>query len=84
MIDNSTAQDAIYLISCALNNKHPEINKIKKINKENLFEFAQYHMVSSTIAMALESAGVKDKLTSKYIASAQKKSIIFQCLFLIR
>ena len=55
-----STNDMIYLICCIINDKKPNVDKIERMNVENLYITANGHMLTAITAMALESAGVKD------------------------
>ena len=47
----------IYLVSCALQNRVPDAEKLKQIRLDALFEVCQDHVLTACAAYALESAG---------------------------
>ena len=74
----STSESVIYLCSCALNNKTPDPALVKEMDLDAVYTFAERHMISAIVAMALESAGFKDKRSENAIGKAIRKAIIFQ------
>ena len=77
-MENQTAQDVIYLISCAANEEIPDKTRIAAMDLEAVYAFASHHMIAAAVAFALESAGYQDKQFSQAIAAAQRKAVIFQ------
>lgn len=75
---HTAAQDVIYLASCAVNKRIPSRSRIGSMDMNAVFAVAANHMISSAIAFALESAGIKDKRSGEAIAAAQRKAIIFR------
>lgn len=70
---NKIQQDILYLAACAMHQVKPEtdgmdIEEIKKV--------AMYHTVSSMIAMALESAGIHDKVLEDQKNKAIRKVML--------
>lgn len=78
MTENQTAQDVIYLVSCAVNERIPDKARIASMDREAVFALAARHMIRSAVAFALESAGCSDKQSGSTIAAAQWKTVIFQ------
>ena len=74
----NTAQSVIYLCSCALNNKIPDPSLVQEMDLDAVYAFASKHMISATVAMTLESAGIKDQRSEKSIGRAVRKAVIFQ------
>ena len=82
IIDNKTeysknTDDLLYLLTCAVNSKNPELARISKMNLDQIYKLASYHSVVAIIAYALESA---IELPHKY-DQAKKKTIRKQALF---
>ena len=74
----STADEVIYLASCAVNRKVPESERIFTMDLDAVYSLASHHMITATIAFALERAGFKDKRSANAIASAMRKTAIFE------
>lgn len=53
--------DLIYLVSCAVNKSVPDASRISGMDLPALHKAASRHLLASTAAFALESAGVHDK-----------------------
>ncbi len=78
--------DAIYLISCVVNDQTPDQDRIAKMNQAYLCQAAQKHMLTAIVGYALQSAGVinKDfqqawaKSVRKNSAMEIEKELIFQ------
>ena len=73
----STADDVIYLASCAVNRKVPECERISIMDLDAVYSLASRHMITAAIAFSLESAGYRDKRSSNAIAVAMRKTAIF-------
>ena len=73
----STADDVIYLASCAVKQKVPESERVSIMNLDAVYSLASRHMITAAIAFALESAGYRDKRSSNAIAVAMRKTAIF-------
>ena len=58
----NVAESVIYIDSCATNEMKPEMNKIAGMDFEKIFSFASYHVINAVVAMALESARVKNEV----------------------
>lgn len=74
---SSTAMDVIYLASCAVNGTVPEKARVDSMDLDAVYAFAAHHMITATIAFALESAGYKDQKSSNAIAAAMRKTALF-------
>ena len=73
----STVEDVIYLVSCAVNSKTPEEERITSMNLDEVYALTSHHMITAAAAAALESAGVKDSRFSNALAKAMRKTAIF-------
>lgn len=72
------AETVIYLASCAVNDAKPEMDKIAGMDFEKIFSFASYHVMSAVVAMALESAGVKNDQVKNAISFSVRKNTFFE------
>ena len=48
------ADDLIYILSCAVNEKMPELQKVTQMDMTELFYLAKWHSLASAVAVALE------------------------------
>ncbi|MBQ6639364.1 MAG: nucleotidyltransferase family protein [Lachnospiraceae bacterium] len=55
------AQDLIYLVSCAVNGRKPDPERIAGMDMDELYEQANRHYLTAAVAHALETAGVKEE-----------------------
>ncbi len=78
MIDTKTAADTVYLAACAVNEQVPDQDRCSAMDLDAVYLFARKHMIRAVVAYALESAGVGDANTRKYIAGAIRKTLSFQ------
>ena len=69
--------DVIYLASCAVNGIVPEKARVDSMDRDAVYAFAARHMITATIAFALESAGYKDQKSSSAIATAMRRTALF-------
>ncbi len=72
------SETVIYLASCAVNGTKAEQNKLSGINFEEIFSFALYHVMSAVVAMALESAGIKNDFVKNAISFSVRKNTFFE------
>ena len=69
--------DLLYLLTCAINLKSPELTRINEMNLDCIFEMASFHSVVALVAYALESV-----IELPYMFDqAKKKAIRKQALF---
>lgn len=73
----TTEEAIIYLASCAVNEEIPDRELISGIEPEEVLAFAKRHKISCCVAMALESAGIRNIETSKEIAHAMRRNALF-------
>ena len=66
----------IYLVSCAVNGKTPNAEKLKSIDLEQLFEVCQEHILTACAAYALEAAGIHDQNFQQAKEKAVRKNIL--------
>lgn len=71
------AYNTVYLTACAVNSIKPDKEKVTAMNMEKLFEFCQFHSLTSLVCMAIESAGIKpDKKWIEAKAKAIRKVML--------
>ena len=70
--------DTIYLISCVVNNRKPDKQKVAAMNHEAILSFASAHMISTITAIALESAGFKTTSTAAAIIKGVRRDCFFE------
>lgn len=66
-----------YLASCAINNQIPDAERVHQINLPELYRLSERHLLTGIIAMALESAGVKDSAFTQAKGKAIRKVAAF-------
>ena len=74
---SNTAMDVIYLASCAVNDTVPEKVRVEQMDLEAVYALGSRHMITATVAFALETAGFKDKRSGSAIAAAMRKTALF-------
>lgn len=73
-----SVQDTVYLLSCAVNNIVPDSDKLNNMDLDSIYNLASKHMVSASVAVALNRAGINDKKFSQQLAHAQRKAVILE------
>ena len=53
--------DFFYLLSCGLNNKSPDKERLSEIDLEEIYKISESHSVEPVITYALETVGLADK-----------------------
>lgn len=70
--------DMIYLVRCAVNNRKPDKQRIETMNHNAILSLASAHMMSTIVAIALESAGIKNQLTATAIVNGVRRDCFFE------
>ena len=50
----SVTEDLVYLVSCAVNEQKPDIEKVKAMDLEKLYRLSQFHLLTSVLSFALQ------------------------------
>ena len=69
--------DVIYLASCAINGKKPDIDRTGKMDLSLVFKTAQRHLLDGITAAALQSAGIRDTQFTQAWAKAVRRTASF-------
>lgn len=69
--------DVAYLASCAVNNTAPDPVRVQNMDLENLYKAADRHLLTGITAIALESAGIRDKAFTQARGKAIRKVAAF-------
>ena len=77
MIDK-TALDLIYLVSCALNRRIPDLQRAAAMDMDAVFDLASRHLLSAAVGYAMENAGLGDPRSDRAIAGAVRKAALFE------
>ena len=72
-----TEDAVIYLCSCAIDGNIPERDKVEQMNLTEVYRFGSFHMLGALLAMALESAGYKDRNSIAALTNSLKKNSLF-------
>jgi len=72
-----TEDAVIYLCSCAINGIAPEKEKVEQMDLTEVYRFGSFHMLGAILAMALESAGYKDRSSIAALTNSLKKNSLF-------
>ena len=73
---NTTTDNLIYLLGCAIKNEKADAARVSSMDLSELYRLSRSHMVTSAVAYALESAGVKDDNFVQAKAKAQRKTAL--------
>ena len=73
----SPVLDMIYLISCAVNRTAPDPGRVQAMDLTEIYAIAERHLLSAAVAMALESAGYRNVQSARAIASAVRRTALF-------
>ena len=68
------AQDLIYLVSCTVGGVKPDAERVAGMDLDALYKLASRHLLTATVAPALEAAGVKDERFVKASRSSVLKN----------
>ena len=68
-------ENVIYLSRCAVNGVNPDRERVGNMDLAALYAAADRHMMTAVVAMALESAGVKDDAFVQAEARSIRKSV---------
>lgn len=74
---HTAVQDVVYLASCAVNGAVPDAGRVHAMNLENLYRAADRHLLTAITAMALESAGIRDRIFTQAKGKAIRKVAMF-------
>ena len=69
-------KDVIYLVSCAVNHKTPDAERIRAMDLAHVYAAAQMHMLTAMTGMTLQSAGIRDSHFDQAMAKAQRKAAL--------
>lgn len=75
---SQVVKDLAYLVSCAVNSRKPEKERIDSMDVDAVLKLASRHSLAAATAMALESAGYKTKETEIRIISAVRRAAYFE------
>lgn len=73
-----SVQDTVYLLSCSVNDIVPDSERLVYMDLDSVYRLSSKHMVSASVAVALNSAGVYEHKFSQMLARAQRKAVIFE------
>ena len=71
-----SAEDVIYLASCAVNGVSPDAARVAGMDMALLYKAADFHMLAAITAMALETTGVHDPAFTQAKAKAIRKAAL--------
>lgn len=75
MTENKTAQDVIYLASCAVNETMPDPERVAAMDLDAVYRLARGHSLAATLAPALETAGMQNKRFAKALQRSVMKNV---------
>ena len=73
-----TAEDVIYLASCAVNGVSPDQSRVKEMDLPLLYKIAEFHLLTAITAMALESADVHNPAFTQAKGKAIRKAALME------
>lgn len=73
---NRTFYDLIYLCGCGANGIKPDEEKVREMDLQQLYKMAKFHSLTAITAMALESAGVRDREFCQAKEKAIRKNML--------
>ena len=74
----TVVRDLGYLVSCAVNNRVPDKERVATMDVDAILSLALRHKLGAAAAMALESAGCKTKRTTELIYRAVRRASFFE------
>lgn len=78
MNDINTANDLIYLLSCAVNQVSPDAERVHHMDLDAVYALASRHMVCSIAAFSLDAAHVSHLGFAEAKAKALRKAVLFE------
>lgn len=57
---NNIALDMLYLVTSALHNRSPHLNKVSDMDLDKLYHMSKFHSMTAIVCMALELSGIFD------------------------
>ena len=69
--------DLIYLVICATEEKTPDAERVGRIDLSALYMLSERNLLTAIVAMALESAGIKDAAFTQAKGKAVRKAVMF-------
>lgn len=76
-INLQSGYDMIYLAMCAVNQYQPDVERVKNMNLEELFEICEHHSLTALVCTALEMAGTADKKWIEVKNKSIRKAMMF-------
>ena len=76
MSSMNVCSDAVYLISCLLNDTQPASQRLEAIDLKALYAFTQEHSLAGITAFALEHAGIHDGAFTWAKGQAVRKAVM--------
>ena len=71
-------KDLIYICRSAANNKNLSYDRISEMDLNAIYNISSHHMLTATVAYALEKAGIKDEHFRAAQAKAIRRAVIFE------
>lgn len=70
------AYDMIYLAACAVNNRNPNIEAVKNMDIDAVFNISEAHNLTAAVSYGLLSAGINDSRFNEAREKAIRKNIL--------
>ena len=71
-------KDLIYICRAVANNKNISYDRISEMDLDAIYSISSHHMLTATVAYALEKAGIKDEHFRAAQAKAVRRAVIFE------
>ena len=78
MAENNVLFDLVYLLSCAINEKKPDPERVSKMNLDKIYALSERHMIKAAVAESVEAAGFKYARFSEAAAASLRRTVIFE------
>lgn len=78
VIGDTTVSDLCYLVSCAVNDRVPDRERISSMDVDAILKLASKHMIGAAAAMALQDAGCQTEQTGSMIGKALRRAVLFE------
>lgn len=70
--------ELLYLVSCAVEDKTPEKQRIENLDMEKLYKAADDHMLTALAGYALEKCGIRDAAFVRSRGNSVRKTVIME------
>ena len=71
------AEDVIYLSSCMAKGENPDVERVSRMNLDNLYKVAERHLLTGIVGYGLEAAGIQNPAFIQGKGKAIRKIVLF-------